>query len=277
MGINIKCGRPGQYARRIALLLFLFCGCNPQPTDSEIRILVAASAQNVTQQVVDSFRRTSPAHSQVQIVLIGGPSNGLARQIQAGSGGHLFISANPAWTDSIKEHYSDCENMLSNRLVLASPRSSSINSLSDLSGSEVDRIAVAAKSVPVGQYAHQVIDGLAESDRELLSSKLVFAKDASALVAWLENGDVDAAFVYASDIHASEILKAAAVIEPDKHDPIIYTIAKLNAASGKSQPLVDELYSWFRSDESRTIFQEAGFTLPPERLSKAARSTTVEK
>ena len=266
LGLPSNSSRAGIRLSAVFLLVVLLAavslcsGCRKRK--AEVRILVAVSAYQTTQQCIDSCKDQHPDIGAVTIELVAGPSNGLAQQILAGAEADIFVSANSKWTDSVKDHFSAVSPMMGNQLVLATGARSKLrlNSLADAASPSVERIAIAAESVPIGDYARQAIEKLSPQDREAIQNKLVFAKDSAALVAWLENDVVDAAIIYQSDLlNSGQRLRAAASIDPSQHEPIVYTIARLKSDGPESNALADEVYRWLCSEEAMAVFEKAGF------------------
>ena len=198
--------------------------------------------------------------------VISGPSNGLAQQIRSGARADLFISADSAWIDAVGDLSQSTSPLVSNRLVVAVPTKNrkQLDALNDLANPDIERIAVAAPSVPIGNYAKQVIGHLTTEDRKSVENKLVFAKDSSALVAWLENGEVDVAIVYASDVSRSDRIRVAVDIDQGLHTPIVYSIAKLKSAGDLQSQSSEDFYQWLGSEEAVAIFEKAGFGRVPQ-------------
>jgi molybdate transport system substrate-binding protein len=225
-----------------------FCvlsGCYGQEPELICRVLVAASARDATQKSVDAFRRSKNPSERSKIVVVSGPSNGLSQQIMSGAPADIFISANPKWTDAIEAQSELAQEFMGNQLVLATHH---LN----------NETIVAAESVPLGDYAKQVI-GQSTQLQNALTPKLVFAKDSTALVAWLENRETDFGFVYASDLNRSTSLTQALAIDPACHDPITYSIALLKNEKRDSSKLREQVYDWLRSEASMRIYERAGF------------------
>lgn len=238
-----------------------FCGCRSSDlSNDDIHLLVAASAQDATQRAVGQFLSGLPQEGRPRIVIASGASNSLAQQILVGAPSDIFISANSVWTDAVANG-AVVSPLVTNQLVLAAPKSNSQNvqSIEDLTSSDVKTIAVAGEGVPVGAYAKQVIQRLSESHRKSIEPKLVFAKDSSALVAWLEREEVDAGFVYASDFQRSTNLKLVQRINEASHDPIVYSAVVLNRPDSTNREVSTQLLEWLKSDNGQAVFREAGF------------------
>ena len=211
----------------------------------------------------DAFNRQR-VDPQANIKIVSGPSSGLAQQIIHGGTVDIFVSANPKWADSIGGKQIDSYNLLLNRLALAtnSGNASNIRSIKDLSSPSVRSIAVAGANVPIGDYANQVIERLPAGEREAVKSKLVFAKDAGALVAWMESDQVDAAFVYASDVSRSESLRLIEMVEETQHDPIVYSVSRIVGGDKSAELIRDEFFMWLQSNRAKAIFLKHGFSVP---------------
>jgi molybdate transport system substrate-binding protein len=242
------------------LLTVLLAGCNSELEDkpSKIHVLVAASATSAVQEVADAYlEQLADDAAAPKIVIVSGPSSGLAQQILSGAPADMFISANPKWRNAVRGQTLDSKLLFKNRLVIATHI---------LNPKEIESVAVAGEFVPVGDYANQVIQQLPVGDLESIKSKLVFAKDASALVAWLESNEVDAGFVYASDAIRSAKLHVVETIDVGLHDPIIYSLTRIEQEGMERDvpKLVqcDDFFSWLQSDEAQAIFQESGFSVP---------------
>ena len=237
-----------------------FCGCKPSDTENgPIYVLVAASAKEATQEAVGLFCDEQTTADQLQIVVASGPSSGLAHQILNGAPADIFISASHKWTKAVTNENADSSPLLSNRLVLATNdfKSEDVTSVDDLFQDHVKSIAVAGKHVPVGDYADQYIQQLSESQQQSIAPKLVFAKDSSAVVAWLESNEVDAAFVYASDLNRSSQLRFVEQIDESLHSPIVYSIVSFTDEN--RHPITGKLHDWLKADKAQAIYRAAGF------------------
>lgn len=245
----------------IAFISLSFGGCKPSGDENgTIYVLVAASAKEATQKAVDLFRDEQQQAGQPRIVISSGPSSGLAQQILNGAPADIFISASPKWSKAVANENAVSHPLLSNRLVLATNdfKSGDVTSLGDLFQNQVKSIAVAGKHVPIGDYANQYIERLSESQQQSIVPKLVFAKDSSAVVAWLESNEVDAAFIYASDLQRSSQLRLVEQIDESLHSPIVYSIIRLSDTESH-HPMTDKFYDWLKAGKAQAIYREAGF------------------
>jgi len=247
----------------LALLVgFAVCG-NADRVNVKVYVLVAASSKEATETAVNAYLDQLKQNEKPQIIVVSGASSSLAQQIIAGVPADIFISANSKWSEAVADQSRSIDSFLTNRLVLATyPRNAHITSVDDLVQPEVRCIAVGGDSVPIGQYASQAIANLPSKQRQAIESKLVFGKDSSALLAWLENNEADAGFVYASDLNRSSNLIAVQQIDSGLHDPILYSIVSLAGDDSEIEDAADQLLLWLQSGKALAIYRDAGFGSP---------------
>ncbi len=109
--------------------------------------------------------------------------------------------------------------------------------------------------VPLGRYAKQAMG----TSWDFVD--LIFGGSARQVVSYVQQGQVDAAIVYATDAGDLAILHA---FDPSLHDPILYVAAQVVHPSarvdGKPKPqLHEEVLDLLRSDEVRQTLLDAGF------------------
>lgn len=148
-------------------------------------------------------------------------SDQLAAQIEQGATPDVFASAN---TEYPRELYR--RGLLEkptvfarNRLVLAVPAESDIDSLRQIARSGVS-VVTGDPSVPVGSYTRQVLNRLPEGERRaILGNVRSQEPDVTSIVGKLTEGAADAGFVYITDVRAGGgAVRAIALpsgLEPD--------------------------------------------------------------
>ena len=150
-------------------------------------------------------------------------SDQLAAQIRQGARPDVYAAANEELPRQLHAEglVEKPVTFATNELVLAVPAGSSrVRALEDLDRDGV-RIAIAAAGVPVGDYARKVLTAAAK--RNVRSEE----PDVAGVVGKVAQGAVDAGFVYATDVRASNgrldaiplpqappVRYAAAVVEP---------------------------------------------------------------
>lgn len=262
--------RSGNSGRRclflvLALPLFGAIACSPAPTgpasdpDGAVTLTVsaAASVQDALRDIQVAYQAEAP---EVTVVYNFGSSGALGQQIIQGAPVDVFLSASQPWMDRLEAKdviiAESRRDLLQNAMVLIAPQDAAIASFQDLSTDAARKIAVGEpESVPAGGYAKQVL--LTLDLFETLRPKLVFAKDVRQVLSYVETGNVDAGFVYATDAQMSQGVQVLATAPADSHAPIVYPVA---IAQDSAQVADAEAFLAFLSTDAATkIFQTYGF------------------
>ena len=146
-------------------------------------------------------------------------------------------------------------DFLSNSLILVkSPYSkSNINSVEELKNSDVYLVIGNPDTAPVGNYTLTALKNLEILDK-LNKEKLVYAKDVSAVVQYVEMGEADFGVIYNSDRNR---MKNPIVVEEfpeNSYDKVIYSVAILNNSDD-----VKKLFEFLR--ENKEVFKKYGFVV----------------
>jgi molybdate transport system substrate-binding protein len=125
-----------------------------------------------------------------------------------------------------------------------------------LAGSSVSRVALGdPQMVPAGHYAYQVLDSL--GIMALLEAKLLHARSVRQALAYLEQGEAEAALVYSSTVRGSGRVHVMAVAPPGSHQPIVFEAAVV--ASSPHREEAETLISHLASPWAARVFEEYGF------------------
>jgi len=226
-----------------------------------LRVFAAASLTEVVNDLAARFGAAKIAASF-------GSSSELARQIVDGAPADVFVSASPEWIDLLRE-----KNALDgaavvfarNELVCIAPPTSGLGAkgvgdaraLLEKGLAEGDRVAIADAGVPAGEYARQALErlGLLEAYR----SRLVGQKDVRAVLHAVEQGEMQAGFVYATDARIADVVVLFR-FEPNTHAPIEYLAGVVRAST--QAVLARRFVESLRSEEARDALAQAGFALP---------------
>ncbi len=251
--------------RYLLLITALCIGCAPasQSPLPPMRVFCAASTQEATRIIATEFAKTN--HRKVEV--IADDSARLAAQIEQGAPADLFLSAHPRWTEHLAKQNLVIQQapLLSNQLVIAVPRDQlsaykNIDecSLQDwLNDPRLRRIAIAGENVPAGIYARQALQALKVSEALEHDQRLVISESVRAVLALVEQGEVDAGIVYKTDVALTSRVATACEIPADLHAPILYIVAQTSNAPG-----AQELYRAFLSESAQATFDSFGFTSP---------------
>lgn len=238
--------RPVRTAPLTALLLVvgLLAGCGGRD-DETVVVFAAASLTDAFQELAAVYEADHPGVS-VELVLAG--SNQLARQILDGGPADLFAPADLVQFDSLLEGGIEVDPVeyAANVIVLAVPADNpaSIESLGDHAGAPL--VAACAEGVPCGAVTREGLAALGlELDADTLES------DVRAVRTKLALGEVDAGFIYASDLVAGDDL--AAVGDPLPGGTVYAaTLITHNQAA-------EDFLELIRSDQGRAILTSWGF------------------
>jgi len=242
----------------LPVILFLFLVSSAGA--GEIRIFAAASMTDAVDAVGIAFVREHPEAALIRNYAASGT---LARQIDLGAPADLFISANPEWMDYlIRKSRVKPESitiLTGNSLVFIGRPELKIASLGDLEG--LGRIAIGSpQSVPAGEYAKDALTHSGLYGKLLAEGKLVMAKDVEQALIYADRGEVDGAFVYATDALLAKRAALLLTVPAELHPRIVYPMALTNA--GSANPEAREFFEFLQSPECRAILGQYGFTAP---------------
>lgn len=221
----------------------------------EIVVSAAASLKNCLEEILPEYEKLSGD----KVLLNLGGSGTLRTQIENGVPVDLFISADQKnvkiLVDKNIVKKENTYDFLSNSLILVkSPYSkSSVNSVEELKNSDVYLVIGNPDTAPVGNYTLTALKNLEILDK-LNKEKLVYAKDVSAVVQYVEMGEADFGVIYNSDRNR---MKNPIVVEEfpeNSYDKVIYSVAILNNSDD-----VKKLFEFLR--ENKEVFKKYGFVV----------------
>ena len=223
---------------------------------AELHLSVAASLKEPVSELVDLYHKR---YAGVTFKKIFGASGTLARQIEAGAPGDLFVSANNEWVEYlVKKKLADgksVEVFAYNQLVVVGKPDLKITGMQDLL--KLHRIAIGSpKSVPAGEYALAALkkSGLAD----IIGQKLVLAKDVREALQYANRGEVDAAFVYKTDaLLLTKKAKMLYMVPQQLHERITYQMVLTTNAVHKPEALA--FIAFLGSPEAKVVLKKHGF------------------
>jgi molybdate transport system substrate-binding protein len=191
----------------------------------------------------------------------------LAKQIDMGAPADVFISADQKWMDFLaaKKRIDPATrfNLLGNRIVLIAPISSSLDRLTLEPGCNLaarlagGHLAMGDPDhVPAGRYGKAALQSLGIW-RDLEKSIAGAATVRAALIL-VERGEAPLGVVYATDAAISKKVKIVGRFPLESHPPITYPVA---IVSGRQTSATERFISFLHSDQARTVFENAGFTV----------------
>lgn len=241
----------------LAICIF-FTGCEKTAKTEKIKVhlSVAASLKDPFLKIEELYEKE---HKNVDLILNFGSSGALKQQIVQGAPCDVFISASVKYMDELKnEEYlldDSYNNFTKNELVLVS-KTNEIYSIEDLKNDKYKKIGIGdLNTVPVGQYADEVLKN--KNIKKDLEDKFVYAKDAKEVLAWTLSSNVDAGFLYSSDISKYKDVNIYK-IDSSLHSPIIYPIGVIKNSKQLEESI--KIKDFLLSENAKKILGNYGYT-----------------
>lgn len=209
-------------------------------------------------------------------------SGELNEMLGAGSYADVEITASKGTMDTaVEKGYVDDAtrvDMFTNELVIVTKEDSTLKdvTLADIASGQYT-ICVGDDSVPAGNYAAQALSTVGAYEPPASeagkSGKDISGKDGSYVgitpvlqtsvgnvCKQAENGDVDVAIVYSSDVYRFGGVKIVGIIPDDTHKAIVYPGAV--CTDSENAQAANEFIQWCITDpDAQKIFQKWGFDL----------------
>lgn len=218
----------------------------------ELKISAAASLGDVSKALEKEFKKD---HKNADVTFNYGGSGALREQIEKGAPADVFMSANTKDVDKLKDENkaNDTYKYAHNQLVLVGDKNSDDASVKDLKGNE--KLAIGeVKTVPAGKYAKQYLEDQGLYNQ--VKDKLVFAKDVKQVLNYVEKGNAQMGFVYATDLYTDnkKTDKVNEIKKADLKKPITY-----EAGATSDSKLAKEWMDFLKSDKAKDILKDYHF------------------
>jgi molybdate transport system substrate-binding protein len=258
--------REGSMRTRVAILTLvaLLAGVPGAAASRELTLSVAISMKDAVEELGKRFTQARPG---VIVRYNFGSSGELQKQIEAGAPVDLFISAAQRQMDELQTKGlilpASRRVFARNVLVAVKPADSSIDLTkpTDLLDARIRHIVIGnPRTVPVGQYAEESLRTLGLWER--VQPKLVFAENVRQALDYVARGEVDAGFVYTTDVAVRrERVKEAFRPGEDTYRPITYPVAVVK--DSRHAALALEFVDLLVSAEGQAVLGRLGFQPPP--------------
>lgn len=224
----------------------------------ELYVLAAASLTDVMKEAEQQFEAANPT---IELVFSYASSGKLQTQIEQGTPADLFLSAGRKQMEALahKNLVESSTLLLKNDIVLIRGKeTSTVNDINDLTASHVTHLSIGQpETVPAGKYAKQTLQ--AKGLWTVLEPKIVYANDVRQVVGYVETGNVEAGFVYKTDISKDAEVEVAQTISPKWHLPIQYPAAILKITEDLVQAQL--FFEWLQGKKAKQIFEHYGFQM----------------
>ncbi len=251
--------------RTMLMTAFLWLFANPLWAE-EIVVSGAASLTGAMTEIKDAFEAAHPG----QRVYVNFAASGqLLQQIEAGAPVDVFAPADQETMDRAEKHGlidpASRVDFTANDLMLAVPADSTLVTCpADLTSPQVGRVALGEPdAVPAGSYTKEALTSLGLW--ETLAPKMVYGLSVKQALDYVALGEVDAAFVYATDARLGRE-RVKAVMPMGGHTPIVYPVAILAGSSHKEA--AREFVAFLTGEPGQAILAKFGFKKPGSKATK---------
>jgi len=258
--------RPGRaLAAALAALVAVAAGCgggDDHASGGSKPALTVSAAASLKSAFTDYGQRFPDASARFSFA----GSDELAAQIEKGVRPDVFAAANTKLPDALYEKglVERPTVFAGNRLVVAVPADAArVGGLEDLERRGVT-LAVGARDVPIGAYTSTVLAKLPAAQRDaILANVRSEEPDVAGITGKLTQGAVDAGFLYASDVRATDD-KLRAIELPDALQPTVaYGVAVVKGAKHPAQ--AKAFVAGLLHGDGAEALKAAGFLPPPAR------------
>jgi len=248
-------------ARRALALVVLAAGATAAHA-ADLTVSAAASLTNAFKEVGPLFEA---AHPGTKVLFNFGASGALLQQIaKGGAPVDVFVSADEETMDQAQRQgiaqAARRRDVVSNTLVVIVPGSvaNAPKALADLAQASYQRIAIGLPaSVPVGRYTKGVLE--AAGLWSVIEPKMVGANNVRQALDYVARGEVDAAFVYATDAALMPDKVKVALTVPTQ-TPVRYPAASIVASPNVQ--LAAKFIEYLLSAPAQAVLAKYGFGKP---------------
>jgi molybdate transport system substrate-binding protein len=219
-------------------------------------VFAASSLTGTLDEVADRWRKQGNPAVSVHF----DASSRLARQIEAGAAADVFIPADLEWMAYLETRGRIAAGtrveMLGNTLVIAVPADSTRTVTGPADLAALERVGMAAESVPAGRYGRAALRALGGWTE--LAPRVVEGDSVRTVLAWTARGEVDAGVVYGSDARSEPGVRAVYTFPEASHPPVVYPAAVIDGSRGSAAAAA--FLDWCAGPEADGVFAAAGFT-----------------
>lgn len=238
----------------ILIALAIAGSLRPYKDPQEVTIFAAASLTDVLQEIL----RDAPDNIQLRTSFASTAT--LVRQIEAGADVDIFISANAVWMKELKDNgygAAAARQFAQNHLVVLAPENTPLNPGAPeelFRDPRVKRIALGEPAtVPLGIYSRNALVHL-DLWPEVEARTVIYGHSATAVLQWVDRGEVDLAVSYASDAERADHVTVLATIPGESHVSVSYWQLRLS-----DTPAANEIEEHLTSPRAKMLLKERGF------------------
>ena len=233
-----------------------------------VHVLAAFTFKRPLDAVIKLYR----ADGGGEIVTDYGATPALAKQVENGIVGDIFLSADAKWMDYLADHDLIRANsrldLLSTQLVLVTR---SVDSQAPSQGAVSAAFPLASvlgggrlamcdpADHPAGRFARAGLEAVGLWAR--VKDKIAIAENPMAAVALVVRGEAPAAVVFATDAYGVAGIKIAGVFPADARQPIVFPAALLRDSHA---PEAQRFFAFLASPRAAQVFAQFGYIRLPK-------------
>lgn len=238
---------------------------NTQIAKTEIFVFIAASLGNAMTEIADRYNQTQP---NIKITYNADSSGTLQTQIMEGAECDLFFSAATKQMITLSnDGYVDANsvvNILENKVVIIKPigAETAVTSFDNIT--KAKSLALAAESVPVGDYARQIFKNLGIWDK-VQKMEINEGSNVTAVLTAVSEGSNEVGVVYETDARSMKDSVQVIAMAPKESlsEPVLYPAGLITnkEADEVQKKAAADFLAYLSSEEALAIFEKYGFTI----------------
>jgi molybdate transport system substrate-binding protein len=228
---------------------------------ADITVSAAASLTNAFKEAGQAYEKDHPGD---KVLLNFAATDALVQQIAKGAPVDVFASADQEAMDKAEAQKlllaGSRKNFVSNSVVLIAPAGSTLNlkGMADLQQPAVTRVTLGnPASVPIGRYSKQALEQA--KLWAAIEPKAIYAASVRQSLDYVARGEVDAGFVYATDVGAQKD-KVKVIVSVPTETPVLYPIAVI--AAGPQVAAGRKFVDFLLTPAGQSILAKYGFGRP---------------
>lgn len=229
-----------------------------------VQVYIAASLSNAMDEISANYKSVQP---NVDLVFNAGSSGKLQTQIEEGGACDVFFSAATKQMDALVEggfvQEADVTDLLENKVQLIKPAGTETKVTGFENITDAANLALAADTVPVGQYAREIFNNLGITD-QVMAMEINECEDVSAVLAAVSEGSNEVGIVYATDAAsvADKVEVIATANDTELKSKVIYPVGlvKNTEADDAETAAAKAFVDYLKTPEAAAVFERYGFS-----------------
>jgi len=228
-----------------------------------VQVYIAASLSNAMDEISVNYKSVQP---NVDLVFNAGSSGKLQTQIEEGGACDVFFSAATKQMNALVEggyvQEADVTDLLENKVQLIKSAGTETKVTGFENITDAANLALAADTVPVGQYAREIFDNLGTD--QVMAMEINECEDVSAVLAAVSEGSNEVGIVYATDAAsvADKVDVIATASDTELKSKVIYPVGlvKNTEADDAEVAAAKAFVDYLKTPEAAAVFEKYGFS-----------------